>query len=69
MMERAGVNAITSPVSDGMTRSPRTIAPEKLASEALRLMEEFEVSVLIAVEDERPVGIIHLHEILKAGVA
>jgi arabinose-5-phosphate isomerase len=69
MMERIGVGAMTSRVEDGMTASPRTISPEKLASEAMRLMEKHEVSVLIAVEDDRPVGMIHLHEILKAGVA
>jgi arabinose-5-phosphate isomerase len=69
LMEKKGVAAIDLPVEEGMTRSPRTISPEKLATEAVRIMEVFEISVLIAVEDEKPVGIVHLHEILKTGVS
>jgi arabinose-5-phosphate isomerase len=69
LMERRGVSAIELPVEEGMTRFPRTIAPEKLATEAVRMMEVFEISVLIAVEDERPVGMVHLHEILKSGIS
>ncbi|MDR3076507.1 MAG: KpsF/GutQ family sugar-phosphate isomerase [Synergistaceae bacterium] len=68
LMEREGVGALDMPVENGMTRSCRTIAPEKLATEAVRVMEGFEISVLVVAEAERPVGIIHLHEILKAGL-
>jgi arabinose-5-phosphate isomerase len=32
-------------------------------------MEKLEISVLVVVDDERPVGIIHLHELLKAGLS
>jgi arabinose-5-phosphate isomerase len=69
LMERRGVTAIELCVEEGMTRSPRTIAPEKLATEAVRVMEVFEISVLVAVKDGYPVGMVHLHEILKAGVS
>ncbi|NLH95668.1 MAG: CBS domain-containing protein, partial [Synergistaceae bacterium] len=57
------------PVSEVMTRSPKTIEREKLAAEALALMERHEISVLAVVEKGIPVGIIHLHDLLKAGVA
>ena len=40
-----------------------------LAAEAVRVMERMEISVLVAVEDGRPVGMVHIHELLKAGVA
>jgi arabinose-5-phosphate isomerase len=33
------------------------------------MMERLEISVLVAVDDGKPVGIVHLHEILKAGVS
>jgi arabinose-5-phosphate isomerase len=69
LMEREGVSALDLPVERGMTRSCRTIAPEKLATEAVRVMEENEISVLIAVDGSRPAGIIHLHEILRSGVS
>ena len=68
LMERRGVEAIDLPVEEGMTRSPRTIASDRLAIEAMKFMEESEISVLIATENNKPVGIIHMHEILKAGV-
>ncbi|MDR2780086.1 MAG: KpsF/GutQ family sugar-phosphate isomerase [Synergistaceae bacterium] len=69
LMERRGVSSIELPVEEGMTRSPRTIAPEKLATEAVRMMEVSEISVLIAVESGKPVGMVHLHEILKSGIS
>ena len=69
LMEREGVAALDLPVENGMTRSCRTISPDKLATEAVRVMEGHEISVLVAVECERPVGIIHLHELLKAGLS
>ena len=49
---------------------PRVIGPDRLAVEAVRIVEQWEVSALIVVDDEnRPVGMVHIHEILKAGVA
>ncbi|MDR1471731.1 MAG: KpsF/GutQ family sugar-phosphate isomerase [Synergistaceae bacterium] len=69
LMERVGIGAMDLPVESGMTGEPRTIAPEKLATEALRIMERRKISVLIAVEDGYPIGMIHLHEILRSGVS
>ncbi len=51
----------------GMTRTPRVISPDRLAVEAVRIVEEWEVSALIAVEDDGLLGMVHIHEILKAG--
>ena len=69
LMERSGNDAFVTRIEDAMTRNPKTISPLALAAEAVRLMERNEISVLIAVEDERPVGIVHIHELLKAGIA
>ncbi|MDR1943441.1 MAG: KpsF/GutQ family sugar-phosphate isomerase [Synergistaceae bacterium] len=69
LMERRGADVMNIPVEEGMTVTPRTIEPDRLASEAMRIMEKLEISVLIAVDGERPVGVIHLHEILKAGLS
>lgn len=68
-MERGGTPDMELPVSAAMTRTPRTITPDRLAHEALRMLEEFEISVLPVVEEGKPAGILHLHDILKAGVA
>ncbi len=51
-----------------MTANARTAAPSMLAAEALRLMNESRITVLFVVEDERPVGILHVHDLLRAGV-
>ena len=51
-----------------MTRNPRTATRGMLAAEALRMMNESRITVLFVVEDERPVGIIHIHDLLRAGV-
>ncbi len=52
-----------------MTRNPRTIGPDALGAEALRLMNERRITALFVVEDGRPSGILHVHDLLRAGVA
>lgn len=57
-------------VSDVMTKSPKTIDRNKLAASALQIMETKSITSLV-VNDENglPVGMIHIHSLLKAGVA
>ncbi len=52
-----------------MTPSPRTIAPTALAEAAVAVMNERKITCLFAVEGRRPVGILHIHDCLRAGVA
>jgi arabinose-5-phosphate isomerase len=52
-----------------MTPGPRTIAPDALAAEAMRMMNEARITTLFVTEARRPVGIIHVHDLLRAGVA
>ncbi|MBN9318693.1 MAG: D-arabinose 5-phosphate [Caulobacterales bacterium 68-7] len=51
-----------------MTRNPLTIGADALAAEALRIMNERSITVLFVVDDARPVGVIHVHDLLRAGV-
>lgn len=51
-----------------MTSDPKTIGPHTLAAEALRLMNNWKVTCLFAVEEGKPVGILRMHDILRAGV-
>jgi len=60
---------MTLPVEDVMTRSPKVIDRDSLASEALELLNSAKITTLIVTETGRPVGIIHLHDLLRAGVA
>ncbi|OYX00365.1 MAG: KpsF/GutQ family sugar-phosphate isomerase, partial [Caulobacter vibrioides] len=51
-----------------MTHAPLTIGPGALAAEALKVMNERRITVLFVVEGGRPVGILHVHDLLRAGV-
>ena len=51
-----------------MSREPKTVSPDALAGEALHIMEG-RITVLFVVEDARPVGVLHIHDLLRGGVA
>ncbi len=56
-------------VDDVMTASPKIVRPDQLASEALQLLNSSKITALIVVDLDRPVGIVHFHDLLRAGVA
>ena len=58
-------------VEDVMNRTPRTIGPEALAADALRLMggPRPVTSLFVLDADGRPMGLLHVHDLLRAGVA
>jgi arabinose-5-phosphate isomerase len=60
---------MTALVDDVMTRNPKTIPRDLVASEALEILNSSKITALIVTDANRPVGIVHLHDILRAGVA
>ena len=66
-------NVLEQAMSKFMNHNPKTIDVESLAAEALRLMEDNGITVLPVVENEkdthRLVGVIHLHDLIRAGLA
>ena len=66
-----GKAELGSPVADFMTRTPVSVAPGVLASEAMRLMNERErpFSLMFVCADGRLVGAVHMHDFLRAGIA
>ena len=56
-------------VDEVMTRSPRTIGPDALAASALESLNSASITALMVVENRKPVGIVHLHDLLRIGVA
>jgi arabinose-5-phosphate isomerase len=52
-----------------MTASPKTVRPDQLVSEALQLLNAAKITALIVVDMERPVGIVHFHDLLRVGAA
>lgn len=51
-----------------MTHAPKQIAPDVMAAEALRLMNEKKITTLFVVENNKPVGIVHIHDLLRLGL-
>ncbi len=56
-------------VDEVMTRNPKTIGPDLLASEALEILNSSKITALIVTDARKPVGIVRLHDILTVGVA
>ncbi|HVV92401.1 MAG TPA: KpsF/GutQ family sugar-phosphate isomerase [Hyphomicrobiales bacterium] len=56
-------------VEEVMTAMPLTVPPDSLAAEALEIMSSAKITSLFVVEDGRPVGILHVHDALRIGVA
>jgi arabinose-5-phosphate isomerase len=52
-----------------MTRGPKTVRPDQLISETLEMLNATKVTALFAVDAGKPVGIIHVHDLLRAGAA
>jgi arabinose-5-phosphate isomerase len=52
-----------------MTRTPKTVAGDLLVGAALELLNEAKITALFVVEGRRPVGIVHMHDLLRIGVA
>jgi arabinose-5-phosphate isomerase len=60
---------ITATVDEVMTKNPRTVDRDTLAGEALELLNSSKITALIVTDANKPVGIVHLHDLLRAGVA
>ena len=57
-------------VEDIMTRNPRTVKETTLATSAMAVLNQHNISALIVTDDtQRPVGIVHFHDLLRIGVA
>ena len=62
-------NLLDARVDDVMTRKPKTVRPDQLISETLDILNSLKVTALFAVEAGKPVGVIHVHDLLRAGAA
>ena len=61
---------LDSTAGEVATRNPKTVSPDTLASEALKMMNEAKISALFVVDaDHRVQGLLHIHDLLRAGVA
>jgi len=64
-----GIDLHATPIASVMTRGPRTISPDKLAAEAVQIMEAHKVNQLLVVDrEQRLVGALNMHDLFKARV-
>jgi arabinose-5-phosphate isomerase len=64
-----GINLNGAAISDLMNRTPKTISDKALAAEALKVMEDLKITALVVRNEQScPVGVIHMHDLLRAGV-
>ena len=64
-----GDNLLSTKTGGIMTRSPKCVGPDTLVSEALNLMTTSRITSLFVVDQGKPVGLIHVHDSLRIGVA
>jgi arabinose-5-phosphate isomerase len=62
-------NLLDVAVEEIMTREPKTVRPDQLASEALEILNSAKKTQLIVVEGDKATGVVHVHDLLRAGVA
>jgi arabinose-5-phosphate isomerase len=68
LMERTE-QVFSVPVSEVMSRAPKTIVPDALAASAVNQMENHGIVAMPVVDDDRKLlGIVHLHDCMRAGV-
>jgi arabinose-5-phosphate isomerase len=72
LRRRFDENLTDAKAGDVMTRSPKTVRSDQLAAEALALMNEKKITQLFVLDPKadaaKPVGILHIHDLLKAGL-
>jgi arabinose-5-phosphate isomerase len=60
---------LDKPASAIMTKNPMAVPPQMLAAEALKILNDKKRTNLFVVENGQPVGILHIHDLLRAGIA
>ncbi len=69
LRRRMSADLTTRAVVDIMTSGAKTLHPDTLASEAVHFMNENKITNVFVVADQRAVGVLHIHDCLRAGVA
>jgi len=66
--DKFGPNVFGKKAIDIMTHAPKTINVAELAYSALEIMENFNITSLVVVNGQLPVGVVHIHDLIKAGI-
>ncbi|MCX7120393.1 MAG: KpsF/GutQ family sugar-phosphate isomerase [Gammaproteobacteria bacterium] len=57
-----------TPIKKVMTKQCHSISKDSLAAEALQLMEQHRITSLVVIENKIPIGVVHMHDLLRAGI-
>jgi arabinose-5-phosphate isomerase len=68
LRRRLTTQSITGAARDIMTANPKVIAPDASLADAMAFLNQHEITVVFAVENGAPVGVLHLHDLLNEGV-
>ena len=62
-------NLLAEKVEDIMTKNPKTVQPDMLATAALGQLNKSSITALMVTKNKKPVGLLHFHDLLRIGVA
>ena len=62
-------NVLDKVAHEIMTKNPKTISKDSIASSAVKIMNDKKITNLFVVENNKPVGVIHIHDLLSKGIA
>ena len=64
-----GPNLLSAKVDEVMTPNPKVAESDQLATEVLELLNSSKITTVFVAEGRKPIGILHMHDLLRAGVA
>jgi arabinose-5-phosphate isomerase len=64
-----GERLLSQSAGEVMTPNPKVVAPDTLAQSALEMINSAKITSLFVVEAGLPVGIVHVHDLLRVGVS
>jgi arabinose-5-phosphate isomerase len=56
-------------VDEVMTKGPKTCRPDQLVSEVIEILNASKITAIFVVDNAKPIGVVHLHDLLRVGVA
>lgn len=65
---KSKIDINTTDVYEVCTKNPKTISKTDIIARALSIMETYKITVLVLVDENKPIGILHLHDILRAEI-
>lgn len=60
--------SLDKPALEIMTKNPKTVEKDLMASAAMKIMNDKKITNLFVLEDKKPIGVIHIHDLLAAGI-